>query len=43
LQGKLVERVFINEFLEDVSKLDAGVLWLVEGGVEIEILEIHGG
>jgi hypothetical protein len=27
--GKLVELVFVNEFLENVSMLDADVLWLV--------------
>jgi hypothetical protein len=26
-----------------VSKLDADVLWPVEGGVEIEVLDVHGG
>ena len=41
--GKLVELVLVNEFLEDVSKLDADVLWPVKGGVEIEVLEAHGG
>ncbi len=41
--GKLVELVFVNEFLGDVYKLDADVLWPVEGGVEIEVLEVHGG
>ncbi len=40
--GKLIELVLVNEFLEDVSKLDAEILWLVEGGVEIEILEVYG-
>jgi hypothetical protein len=43
VMGKLIEFVFVNEFLGDVSKLDAGVLWPVEGDVEIEILEVHGG
>ncbi len=43
VMGKLVEFVLINEFLGDVSKLDANVLWLVERGVEIEVLEVHGG
>ncbi len=43
VMDKLVELVSINEFLGDVSKLDADVLWLVKGGVEIEVLEIHGG
>jgi hypothetical protein len=41
--GKFVKLVLVNEFLEDVSKLDADVLWPAKGGVEIEILEIHGG
>jgi hypothetical protein len=41
--GKLIELVLINKFLGDVSKLDADVLWPVKGGVEIEILEVHGG
>jgi hypothetical protein len=31
--GKLVELVFFDEFLGDVSKLDADVLWPVKGGV----------
>ncbi len=38
----LVELVLINEFLGDVCKLDADVLWLVERGVQIEVLEVHG-
>jgi hypothetical protein len=41
--GKLVELVLIDEFLGDVRKLDADVLWLVELGVKIEVLEVHGG
>ncbi len=41
--GKLVELVLVNELLGDVSKLDADILWPVERGVEIEILEVHGG
>jgi hypothetical protein len=41
--GKLVELVLVNEILGDISKLDVDVLWLVKGGVEIEILEVHGG
>ncbi len=41
--GKLVELVLANEFLGDVHKLDADVLWLVKRGVEIEVLEVHGG
>jgi hypothetical protein len=43
VMGKLVELVLANEFLGDVRKLDADVLWLVEQGVEIEVLEVHGG
>jgi hypothetical protein len=39
----LVDLVLVNEFLGDVCKLDAEVLWPVEAGVEIEILEVHGG
>jgi hypothetical protein len=31
--GKLSELVLINEFLGDVSKLDANVLWLVKGAL----------
>ncbi len=41
--GKLVELVLIDEFLGDVCKLDVDVLWPVERGVEIEVLEVHGG
>jgi hypothetical protein len=41
--GKLVELVLVNEFLGDVSELDADVLWPVKQGVEIEVLEVHGG
>ncbi len=40
---KLVELVSVNECLQDISKLDADVLWTVKAGVQIEILEIHGG
>ncbi len=40
--GKLVELVLIDEFLGDVHKLDADVLWLVERVVKIEVLEVHG-
>jgi hypothetical protein len=43
VMGKLVELVLANEFLGDVSKLDADKLWPVKGGDEIEILEVHGG
>ncbi len=40
---KIFECVFINEFFEDVGDLDADIFWLVQGGVEIEVLEIKGG
>ncbi len=43
IPGKLVELVFVDEFLGDVCKLDTDVLWPVEQGVEIEVLEVHGG
>jgi hypothetical protein len=41
VMGKLIELVLVNEFLGDVCKLDADVLWLVEWGVETEVLEVH--
>jgi hypothetical protein len=41
--GNLVELVLVDEFLGNVHKLDAGVLWLVKRGVQIEVLEVHGG
>ncbi len=41
--GKLIELVLVDEFLGDVHKLDADVLWPVKLGVEIEVLEVHGG
>jgi hypothetical protein len=41
--GKLVELVLIDEFLGDIRKLDADVLWPVNRGVKIEVLEVHGG
>ncbi len=41
--GNLVELVLVDEFLGDVRKLDADVLWSVERGVQIEVLEVHGG
>jgi hypothetical protein len=43
VRGKLVELVLVNEFLGDVRKLDADILWPVERGVEIEVLEVYGG
>ncbi len=41
--GDTVDLVLINEFLGDVHKLDADVLWPVKQGVQIEVLEVHGG
>ncbi len=41
--GDLVELVLVNEFEGDVRRLDADVLWLVKRGVQIEVLEVHGG
>jgi hypothetical protein len=43
VMGKLVELVLVNEFLGDVSKLDADILWPFEQGNKIEVLEVHGG
>ncbi len=43
VMGKLVELVLVDEFLGDVRKLDADVLWPVKRGDEIEALEVHGG
>ncbi len=41
--GNLVKLVLVDEFVGDVCKLDADVLWLVKRGVQIEVLEVHGG
>jgi hypothetical protein len=41
--GNLVELVLVDEFLGDLCKLDADVLWLVNQGVQIEVFEVHGG
>jgi hypothetical protein len=41
--GKLVELVLVDEFLGDVRKFDADILWPVKQGVKIEILEVYGG
>jgi hypothetical protein len=41
--GNLVDLVLIDEFLGDVRKLDANVLWSAERGVQIEVYEVHGG
>ena len=40
---KIFKCVFVNEFFGDVGDLDANVFWLVQGGVEIEVLEIKCG
>ncbi len=39
--GDLVELVLVDGFEGNVRKLDAGVLWLVKWGVQIEVLEVH--
>ncbi len=41
--GNLVELVLVDKFLGDVCKLDADILWPVEQGIQIEVLEVHGG
>jgi hypothetical protein len=41
--GNLVELVLVDEFLGDVYKLDADILWPVEWPDQIEVLEVHGG
>jgi hypothetical protein len=42
--GNLDEFLLIDKFLGDVRKLDAYVLWRpVERGVQIEVIEVHGG
>ncbi len=41
--GNLIELVFVDEFKGDVRKLDADVLWSVKRGVQIQVLEVHGG
>ncbi len=41
--GNLVELVLVDEFLGDVCKFDADVLWPVKRGVQIEVFEVHGG
>ncbi len=43
IAGNLIELVLFDEFLGDVRKLDADVLWTVERGLQIEVFEIHGG
>jgi hypothetical protein len=35
--------VFIDELCGDFGDLDADVFWSVQGGVEVEVLEIKGG
>jgi hypothetical protein len=34
---EIFEQVFGNEFFWDVGKLDTEALWLVQGGVEVEV------
>jgi hypothetical protein len=41
--GNLLELVLVDEFLGDVSKLDVDVLWSVKQGIQIKVLEVHGG
>jgi hypothetical protein len=43
MESKLLQQVFIDEFFGGVGDLDVDVFWLVQGGVEVEILEIKGG
>ncbi len=43
VMGNLVELVIVNEFLGDDRKLDADILWPVERGVQIEVLEVYDG
>jgi hypothetical protein len=39
---KFFESVFLDEFFGDVGDFDADIFWSVQGGVEVEILEIEG-
>ncbi len=39
---EIFECVFIDEFFGGVSDFDADKFWSVQGGVEVEILEIKG-
>ncbi len=41
--GNIVELLLVDEFEGDIRKLDADVLWSVKRGVQIEVLEVHGG
>ncbi len=43
VSDKIFECVLINEFFGDVGDLGADVFWSVQGGVEVEVLEIKGG
>ncbi len=38
-----VELILVDEFLGDIGKLDANVLWPVKQGVQIEVREVLGG
>ena len=37
------EVVFVDEVLRDVGKLDAAILWALEGGTEVEVFEVEAG
>jgi hypothetical protein len=41
--GNIVGLVLVDEFEGDIHKLDVNVLWSVKRGVQIEVLEVHGG
>jgi hypothetical protein len=41
--GKLIELLLLNQFVGNFCNLDADILWPVKRGVEIEVLEVHGG
>ena len=36
------EIVFVDEFLEDVGQHDVDVLWSVELGLEVEVIDVKG-
>ncbi len=39
---KIFKCVSIDEFFGDVGDFDADIFWLVQGGVEVKILEVKG-
>ncbi len=43
IADKIFKCVFANELFGDVGDFDADIFWSVQGGVEIEGLEIKGG